>query len=107
MATKFKVDGFGRCFVHWKATANDPDQVAVVGKYAVGKTTLLMRIVEKVFQETISPTLGSDAIVYAHDDSCEIVFTDTAGEERFKVLALLVSFFLTHSFFFFSLVNRP
>jgi GTPase SAR1 family protein len=59
--------------------------VAVVGNYAVGKTTLLVRIVEKRFQEQLSVTVGSDAISYVHDDRCEIVFTDTAGEERFKV----------------------
>jgi small GTP-binding protein len=59
--------------------------VAVVGNYAVGKTTLLVRIVEKRFQEQLSVTVGSDAISYVHDERCEIVFTDTAGEERFKV----------------------
>ena len=59
--------------------------MAVVGNYAVGKTTLLVRIVEKQFQEQLSATVGSDAIRYAHDEKCEIVFTDTAGEERFKV----------------------
>jgi len=42
--------------------------------------------VEKEFQEHLSTTVGSDAIRYVHDPRCEIVFTDTAGEERFKAM---------------------
>merc|ERR1711991_64601 len=60
-------------------------KIALVGNFGVGKTSTIGRIVKKEFSEDANaPTVASDMVRYPYADGIDIVFTDTAGEERFK-----------------------
>ncbi len=57
-------------------------KIACVGNFACGKTSLLVRIVRNEFSGDLQSTLGIDMIEYKHESGKDVLFADTAGEER-------------------------
>jgi len=71
----------------------EPDyvfKIAVVGDYAVGKTSLISRFIQRKFLKEYKPTLGVNLILkeleITQDDKpilCNLVLWDIAGQERY------------------------
>ena len=56
---------------------------------AVGKSSLLLRFTEHVFEQDMQSTIGVDFKVKAMDiggKRCKVTIWDTAGQERFRTL---------------------
>ncbi|XP_065168245.1 uncharacterized protein [Atheta coriaria] len=68
-------------------------KVIVVGDQNVGKTSIVLRYVQNVFQEVTQPTIGAiftPCKLQMHDDILvKLNIWDTAGQERFKALTPL------------------
>merc|ERR1711916_91753 len=60
----------------------DKFKIVIVGNFGVGKTSTLLRITKDEFSETTSTIV--DSIRHSFNDEVDLLFTDTAGEERFK-----------------------
>ncbi len=65
-------------------------KIIVVGDYKVGKTSLILRYIENVFQTSYKPTLGIDIFTrnfeFSPNEKVKAVIFDTAGQERLKGL---------------------
>jgi small GTP-binding protein len=72
----------------------EPDfvfKIAVVGDYAVGKTSLIARFIQKKFMKEYKPTLGVNLILKeigfkdkkGKELLCNLVLWDIAGQERY------------------------
>ena len=64
-------------------------KILLVGDAAVGKSSLLLRFTERVFEQDIQSTIGVDFKVKAMDvggKRCKATIWDTAGQERFRTL---------------------
>ena len=63
-------------------------RVTVFGDSGVGKTSLIKRFVSAKFTPTYSMTIGGDfaskQIPLSNDSAATIIFSDVAGQERFK-----------------------
>nr|MDO8083249.1 Rab family GTPase [Candidatus Sigynarchaeum springense] len=78
----------------------EPDfvfKIAVIGDYAVGKTSLIARFIQKKFLKEYKPTLGVNLILkeISFKDKkgkellCNLVLWDIAGQERFSAIRKL------------------
>ncbi|VVD02978.1 unnamed protein product [Leptidea sinapis] len=56
-------------------------KIVVLGSQGVGKTSLVVRYIGKMFSKHISPTIGASFF------TCNINVWDTAGQERFRAMA--------------------
>ena len=65
-----------------------------LGNAAVGKTSFIIRYTENIFKSTYLTTLGIDykskIITLENQKKCKIIFFDTAGQEKYKSLAINV-----------------
>jgi small GTP-binding protein len=72
----------------------EPDfvfKIAVIGDYAVGKTSLIARFIQKKFMKEYKPTLGVNLILKeigfkdkkGKEILCNLVLWDIAGQERY------------------------
>lgn len=88
------------------ANSSNYPRVVVIGSTAVGKTTLIGRIVENQFNDNTQPTTGTTFYVYqtGNPQKPAIQIWDTAGMERFRsinknfyrdAIAALICFDLT------------
>ena len=69
-------------------------KVVMLGSSGVGKTSMVLRLQEKVFKKMITPTVGSG--VFTKENETEngkvsLKIWDTAGEERYKTFTGLYS----------------
>ena len=68
--------------------------IMTLGNVAVGKTSFIIRYTENTFKSTYLTTLGIDykskIITLKNQKKCKIVFFDTAGQEKYKSLAINV-----------------
>ena len=73
----------------------EPDfvfKLAIVGDYAVGKTSLIGRYIHKKFIKEYKPTLGVNLILkeivvknkLGKDVTCNLIFWDIAGQEKYE-----------------------
>lgn len=61
----------------------------VIGDSGVGKSSLLMRFIDDVFDEDQGPTIGVDfksKVIDLHNNKIKLTVWDTAGQERFRTL---------------------
>ena len=71
---------------------NDYDflfKLLLIGNSAVGKSSLLLRFSDNIFNESFLPTIGVDFKIRTFDLSSKTVklqIWDTAGQERFKTI---------------------
>ena len=71
---------------------NDYDylfKLLLIGNSAVGKSSLLLRFSDNIFNESFLPTIGVDFKIRTFDLSAKTVklqIWDTAGQERFKTI---------------------
>ena len=66
-----------------------PIKVVVVGKVNVGKTSLVLRLVNNVFSRYENPTIGASFFTLGRkidDEDMKIHIWDTAGQERYDSL---------------------
>ena len=62
-------------------------KILLVGNTSVGKSSLLLRFSENVFNESFLPTIGVDFKIRTFDlggKQVKMQIWDTAGQERFK-----------------------
>jgi small GTP-binding protein len=67
-------------------------RVVAIGDSAVGKTSLVSRLMEERFDPGEAPTIGANWQLYVHEFNCERVelqIWDTAGQEKFRSLGPL------------------
>ncbi|MBD3188319.1 GTP-binding protein, partial [Candidatus Bathyarchaeota archaeon] len=73
----------------------EPDyvfKVAIIGDYAVGKTSLIGRFIQKHFISEYKPTLGVNLILKelvlgnkkGEDIACNLVLWDIAGQDKYE-----------------------
>ncbi|OHT15573.1 Ras-related protein Rab11D [Tritrichomonas foetus] len=68
-------------------TANNTYKIVVVGATCVGKTAIVGRLVDKVFNQEIETTIGVEFRTYPvliGDKEVKLNIWDTAGQEKFK-----------------------
>lgn len=61
----------------------------LIGNSAVGKSSLLLRFSDNIFQESFYPTIGVDFKIrtFTHEGSViKLQMWDTAGQEKFKTI---------------------
>lgn len=66
-----------------------PYKIILVGTQAVGKSSLLFRIIESKFDQNYSSTIGVDfknVVVTVGQKQVELQIWDTAGQQKFKAL---------------------
>ncbi|OQR70314.1 ras-related protein Rab-18-like [Tropilaelaps mercedesae] len=64
-------------------------KILLMGEASVGKTCLLIRFAEDVFDEAVTSTIGFDCkrkVITVNDEQVKVAFWDTAGSERFHTL---------------------
>ena len=63
----------------------------MLGNFAVGKTSLINKIVKNTFRDCYLPTIGFDfsskIITLPTEKNVELFFYDTAGQERYRAVA--------------------
>ena len=62
-------------------------KLLLVGNSSVGKSSLLLRFSENIFNESFLPTIGVDFKIRTFDlagKQVKMQIWDTAGQERFK-----------------------
>lgn len=64
-------------------------KISVIGKYGIGKTTLLRKLVDKNDDEEPVNTVGTDLVFIEYHDKT-ITFWDTGGQEKFRSMAPLL-----------------
>jgi len=65
-------------------------KLVIVGDSNVGKSSLLMRLIDRSFSIDHFTTIGADCKmkhIYLGDESCRLQIWDTAGQERFESIA--------------------
>lgn len=65
-------------------------KIVTLGDGRVGKTSLIMKFVDKTFEESTSPTINASYLekeVLVNNTSVRLLIWDTAGQERYKALA--------------------
>ncbi|XP_063952627.1 uncharacterized protein LOC129255825 [Lytechinus pictus] len=65
-------------------------KVVVLGKEGVGKTSIVVRYVGKIFSSQVSPTVGASFFTFkmnVDNHRVKLQLWDTAGQERFKAMA--------------------
>ncbi|KAJ1348211.1 hypothetical protein KIN20_003465 [Parelaphostrongylus tenuis] len=65
-------------------------KLLIVGDSSVGKSSLLLRFTDSVFNESYAPTIGVDyrvRTVVVDDKTVKLQIWDTAGQERFRTIA--------------------
>lgn len=65
-------------------------KVVVVGSSAVGKSSIVQRLVQGTFNDDGSPTCGADFYTYScpvNSDNVKLQIWDTAGQERFRSIS--------------------
>ncbi|NMC05733.1 MAG: GTP-binding protein [Candidatus Lokiarchaeota archaeon] len=78
----------------------EPDfvfKIAVIGDYAVGKTSLIARFIQKKFMKEYKPTLGVNLILKeisfkdkkGKEILCNLVLWDIAGQSRYQTIRKL------------------
>ena len=77
-----------------KTTTDSPQEkqfkLLLIGEQAVGKSSLMNRYVDNVFEVNIMGTAGLDLkkkIVEINNEKIKIYIFDTAGQERFRTIA--------------------
>jgi small GTP-binding protein len=77
-----------------KATADSPQEkqfkLLLIGEQAVGKSSLMNRYVDNVFEVNIMGTAGLDLkkkVVEINKEKVKVYIFDTAGQERFRTIA--------------------
>jgi small GTP-binding protein len=69
-------------------------KVVMLGNSGVGKTSIVLRLSEKIFKKMTTPTVGSgtfDQQIATSKGLVRLTIWDTAGEERYKSFAGLYS----------------
>ena len=64
-------------------------KILIIGDSSVGKSNLLLRFSDNIFNETFLPTIGVDfkiRNVTVGDKGIKLYIWDTAGQERFKTI---------------------
>ncbi|CAD8162194.1 unnamed protein product [Paramecium pentaurelia] len=64
-------------------------KILLIGNSAVGKSSLLLRFADNVFNESFLPTIGVDFKIRTFDlngKTVKLQIWDTAGQERFKTI---------------------
>ena len=64
-------------------------KVLIIGESGVGKSSLLIRFTDDLFDEDIDSTIGVDfkvKSIHFHGNTLKIACWDTAGQERFRTL---------------------
>ncbi|XP_026316345.1 ras-related protein Rab-31 [Hyposmocoma kahamanoa] len=65
-------------------------KIVVLGAQGVGKTSLVVRYIGKMFSKHISPTIGASFFtcnINVNDARVKLQVWDTAGQERFRAMA--------------------
>ncbi|KAL0809532.1 hypothetical protein ABMA28_011068 [Loxostege sticticalis] len=65
-------------------------KIVVLGSQGVGKTSLVVRYIGKMFSKHISPTIGASFFtcnISVEDSRVKLQVWDTAGQERFRSMA--------------------
>ncbi|XP_050673734.1 ras-related protein Rab-22A [Leptidea sinapis] len=65
-------------------------KIVVLGSQGVGKTSLVVRYIGKMFSKHISPTIGASFFtcnINVEDARVKLQVWDTAGQERFRAMA--------------------
>jgi Ras-related protein Rab-21 len=65
-------------------------KIVVLGSQGVGKTSLVLRYVGKLFPHTVSPTIGASFFTFkmtVENYRVKLQLWDTAGQERFRSMA--------------------
>lgn len=65
-------------------------KVVVLGTQGVGKTSLVVRYVGKIFSKHVSPTIGASFFTFkmtVDNHRVKLQLWDTAGQERFRAMA--------------------
>lgn len=65
-------------------------RVVVVGDASVGKTSLLLQLMEQKFNQFEQSTIGANWQLFVHEENgqrVELQIWDTAGQERFRSIA--------------------
>lgn len=65
-------------------------KVVVLGTQGVGKTSIVVRYVGKIFSKKVSPTIGSSFFTFkmtVDNYRVKLQLWDTAGQERFRSMA--------------------
>ena len=77
-----------------KATSDSPQEkqfkLLLIGEQAVGKSSLMNRYVDNVFEVNIMGTAGLDLkkkVVEINKEKVKVYIFDTAGQERFRTIA--------------------
>ena len=69
-------------------------KIVVIGSAGVGKTNLLLRFIDDVFDDDVKSTIGVDFKFYnctVKGQKVSVQFWDTAGQEKYR--ALIGSFY--------------
>jgi Ras-related protein Rab-1A len=64
-------------------------KILLIGNSSVGKSSLLLRFADNIFQETFYPTIGVDFKIRTFSSEGSVVklqMWDTAGQEKFKTI---------------------
>ncbi|XP_071788847.1 ras-related protein Rab-22A-like [Asterias amurensis] len=65
-------------------------KVVVLGREGVGKTSIVVRYVGKIFSRNVSPTVGASFFTFkmtVDNHRVKLMLWDTAGQERFRSMA--------------------
>ena len=84
----FQCDGFAA--IRMNKPAGQSLKIVVVGASAVGKSSIVQRLVQGTFTEDGSTTCGADFYTYQcpiENDTVKLQIWDTAGQERFRSIS--------------------
>uniref|UniRef100_A0A183BSI9 EF-hand domain-containing protein n=1 Tax=Globodera pallida TaxID=36090 RepID=A0A183BSI9_GLOPA len=89
MAKQFTANGNAMALQEFTGPPDRTFRVVMCGDAAVGKSSIIMRIVKGIFQTNIASTLGVDfhvKSVRVGEQNIAVQLWDTAGQERFRSL---------------------